>query len=95
MARTPTWPLMPAATKASLKVRSGFVVDVLHPCNANAPNWVNAGVVQPIDTSKLSHWDDVIPSMKTIAAADGETYFARYGLGPDLGHLSNGPRRFP
>ncbi len=58
------------------KVRSGFVVDVLHPCNANAPNWVNAGVVQPIDTSKLSHWDDVIPSMKTIAVADGETYFA-------------------
>lgn len=58
------------------KVRSGFVVDVLHPCNSNAPNWVDAGVVQPIDTSKLSHWDDVIPSLKTIAAIDGNAYFA-------------------
>ena len=58
------------------KVRSGFVVDVMHPCNANAPNWVEAGVVQPIDTSKLSHWEDVIPSMRHIADRDGETYFA-------------------
>lgn len=65
-----------SSNEGLLKVRSGFVVDVLHPCNANAPNWVNAGVVQPIDTSKLSHWDDVIPSMKNIAVADGETYFA-------------------
>jgi spermidine/putrescine transport system substrate-binding protein len=58
------------------KVRSGFVVDVLHPCNANAPNWVEAGVVQPIDTSRLTHWEDVIPSMRHIADRDGETYFA-------------------
>ncbi|MDA0218260.1 MAG: extracellular solute-binding protein [Proteobacteria bacterium] len=58
------------------KVRSGFVVDVLHPCNSNAPNWVDAGVVQPIDTSRLKHWNDVIPSMKHIADRDGQTYFA-------------------
>lgn len=58
------------------KVRSGFVVDVLHPCNANAPLWVQAGVVQPLDTSKLSHWDDLIPSLKTIAAVGDEAYFA-------------------
>ena len=63
------------------KVRSGFVVDVLHPCNSNAPNWVNAGVVQPIDTSRLSHWDDVIPSLKTIAAVDGASYFAPFDWG--------------
>jgi len=58
------------------KVRSGYVVDVIHPCNSNAPNWVSSGVVQPIDTTKLSHWDDVIPSLKTIAAVDGKTWFA-------------------
>lgn len=63
------------------KVRSGYMVDVLHPCNANAPNWVNAGVVQPIDTSKLSHWNDVIPSLKTIAEVDGQTYFAAMDWG--------------
>lgn len=63
------------------KVRAGYVVDVIHPCNSNAPNWVNAGVVQPIDTSKLSHWDDVIPSLKTIATVDGRTYFAPFDWG--------------
>ena len=65
-----------SSNDALAKVRSGFVVDVLHPCNSNAPLWVDAGVVQPIDTSKLSHWDDVIPSLKTIAAVDGKTWFA-------------------
>ncbi len=70
-----------SSNEGLLKVRAGFVVDVLHPCNANAPNWVNAGVLQPLDTSKLSHWDDVIPSMKSIAAVDGEHYFAAMDWG--------------
>ncbi len=70
-----------SSNDALAKVRSGFVVDVLHPCNSNAPLWVDAGVVQPIDTSKLSHWDDVIPSLKTIAAIDGKTWFAAMDWG--------------
>lgn len=63
------------------KVRAGYKVDVMHPCNSNAPNWIKAGVVQPIDTSKLSHWADVIPSLKTIATHEGEHYFAAMDWG--------------
>ena len=58
------------------RVQAGFVVDVMHPCNSNIDEWIRAGEVQPIDTSRLSHWNDVIPSLKEIGKHEGEHYFA-------------------
>jgi len=68
-------------TEALAKIRGGFVVDVVHPCNVNVAGWIDAGVLQPIDTSKLSHWDDVIPSLKGIGVANGRNYFAAMDWG--------------
>lgn len=66
-----------ASTSEGLtKVQAGFVVDVMHPCNTNMGEWIGSGVIQPIDTSKLSHWNDMIPSLQSIGERDGEHYFA-------------------
>ncbi len=65
-----------SANEGLTRVQAGFVVDVMHPCNINMPAWIAAGEVQPLDTSRLSHWDDVVPSLKEIGKHEGEHYFA-------------------
>ncbi len=77
----PDWAPYDSSNTGLTKVLAGYVVDVIHPCNANVPNWVDSGVLQPIDTSKLSHWDDVIPSLKNIAYVGGEYFFAPFDWG--------------
>lgn len=65
-----------SSSEGLTKVQAGFVVDVMHPCNTNMGEWIGSGVIQPIDTSKLSHWDDMIPSLQRIGERDGSHYFA-------------------
>jgi len=60
------------------KMRGGYVVDVSHPCNQGVPRWVASGLFQPIDTSKLSNWPDMIPELTNLEGAvtdDGKVYF--------------------
>ena len=52
--------------EAFAKMRAGFKVDLTQPCTYKVPIWKDAGILNPIDTSRLSNWDDLIPSLKTI-----------------------------
>ena len=52
--------------EAFAKMRAGFKVDLTQPCTYKVPIWKDAGILDPIDTSRLSNWDDLIPSLKTI-----------------------------
>ncbi len=66
------------------KMRAGFVADVAHPYNAEIPRWVESGLFQPIDTSKLSNWGDVIPELIDLPGndvANGKIYFAPFDWG--------------
>jgi spermidine/putrescine transport system substrate-binding protein len=58
-------------------LRSGAGVDVAHPCNRNVGDWYAAGVLQPIDTGRLSHWPDLFESLTTVTGAqrNGRQYF--------------------
>jgi spermidine/putrescine transport system substrate-binding protein len=58
-------------------LRSGTSVDVAHPCNRDVGRWYAAGVLQPIDTTRLSHWPDLFESLTTLAGArhGGRQYF--------------------
>jgi len=60
------------------KMRAGFVVDVAHPCNQAIPRWVASGLIQTLDTSKLSNWPDVMPELYNLEGnvADGKPYLA-------------------
>ncbi len=70
--------------EAFAKIRAGAQFDLTHPCSYKVAIWRDAGIIQPIDTSRLKYWDSVIPSLKTIPGMmhNGENYFvaADWGL---------------
>ncbi len=64
--------------EALQKMRVGFNVDVLHPCIEAVPRFVEAGELQPIDTSRLTHWPNLFTGLKdmpNIDAGDGKVWF--------------------
>ena len=52
--------------EAEAKMRAGFHPDVGMPCSYKVKKWTDLGFLKPIDTSRLSHWGDVIGSLKTV-----------------------------
>lgn len=52
-----------SAEEALAKLQSGFVADIAMPCLSDVPRWSNTGLFQPIDTSRLSNWADVMPEL--------------------------------
>jgi spermidine/putrescine transport system substrate-binding protein len=82
----PDTPIFADEEEAFLKLRGGSVVDVSHPCNNSIPRWREAGLLQPIDTSRLSNWPDVFDSLKTFEGAqDGDK---QYFVPVDWGNTS-------
>ncbi len=52
-----------SAEEALSKLSSGFVADIAHPCMSDVPHWSATGMFQPVDTTRLSNWADVIPEL--------------------------------
>ncbi len=73
----PNLPLFSDEEDGFQKLRAGFSADVAHPCSGRIRRWRDAGVLQSIDTSRLSNWNDVVGILKTIngAADDGKQWF--------------------
>ena len=69
--------------EAFQKIRAGFTPDVAHPCSYNTGLWRDAGILQPIDTNRLSHWGNVVSSLKTIEGTqkDGKQWFVPFDWG--------------
>ncbi len=59
----PNFAIFGGTEEALTKMRGGFVVDAAHPCNAGLRRWTESGLFQPIDTSRLSNWADVMPEL--------------------------------
>ena len=51
--------------EALTKVRAGFPADLMHPCTFISGKYRDAGIVRPIDTSRLSRWNDIFPELRT------------------------------
>ena len=66
---------------ALAKVQSGYQVDLVHPCSSWWGLYVEAGLVQPIDTSRLANWPDVVPEMAQLGEFDGKQYFVPWEWG--------------
>ena len=60
----PNFSIFSGEEEALAKVLAGFAADVMHPCNYSVPRFVNAGITKPIDTSRLTHWNDIFPILK-------------------------------
>ena len=47
--------------EAFAKMRAGYKPDVMGPCYYEFPRWQEAGLLQPIDTTKLKNWSKLSP----------------------------------
>ncbi|MGH8614204.1 MAG: ABC transporter substrate-binding protein, partial [Gammaproteobacteria bacterium] len=67
--------------EAYAKLQTGFAADVVHPCNSWWGLYVENGLVQPIDTSKLSNWSGVHQELAELGKFDGQQYFVPWEWG--------------
>jgi len=61
--------------EAFSKVQSGFDADLVHPCSSWWGLYVDAGLVQPIDTSRLTNWNDIPEAFRKQGEFNGQQYF--------------------
>ena len=59
--QAPTFALFGDDDEAFQKVASGFKVDMIHPCSQMISKYRDAGLIEPWDTSKLTHLADLNP----------------------------------
>lgn len=52
--------------EALQKIRNGFEADVTHPCTDTMRKWADAGIIDPIDVSRMKHWKNVFPALQTF-----------------------------
>ena len=69
--------------EALSKMRTGFEVDVSHPCSYSIPRWIDGGVIGPIDVDRLSNWPDLFPRLRDIpdTIRDGQHYMVPFDWG--------------
>jgi len=53
-------------TEAMHKIRAGFKIDIGHPCSGEITVWHEAGIIAPIDTARLKHWNDYFEALRNI-----------------------------
>jgi spermidine/putrescine transport system substrate-binding protein len=51
---------------AFAKMRAGYHPDVMGPCYYEFPRWQEAGLLQPIDTTKLKNWNKISPILRNL-----------------------------
>lgn len=61
--------------EAFAKVQSGFKPDLIHPCSSWWGLYVGAGLVQPLDVSRIAGWNNIPEAFREQAKFNGEYYF--------------------
>jgi spermidine/putrescine transport system substrate-binding protein len=71
--------------EAFQKLRSGYKADVAHPCAQSIVKWREAGLLEPLDTTKLTAWNDMLPAFKAMknlmTSQDGTAWFLPFEWG--------------
>ncbi len=71
--------------EAFQKLRAGFKADVAHPCSQSVVKWREAGILEPIDTSRIAEWDNVMPGIKAmknlLTSEDGKAWLIPFEWG--------------
>jgi len=65
-------------------MRAGYKPDVMGPCYYEFPRWQEAGLLQPIDTTKLKNWSKLSPTLRNlpgIAAGPNKVWFVPHYWG--------------
>lgn len=75
--RSPDYSVFAGEEEALSKMRAGYTPDILHPCVEATRKWMDAGILAPIDISRVQHWDDIYPELQHTEGVwyDGECRF--------------------
>jgi spermidine/putrescine transport system substrate-binding protein len=73
----PAFAIFGEEEEALQKLRSGFTPDISHPCTYSVSRWHDAGLLMPIDTSRLSNYGNIFPELTTIKGTrfDDQPFF--------------------
>ncbi len=55
------------------KLKAGFKADIAHPCAQSVPKWKSAGLLKPMDPSKIAAWKDLNPKLRDMPALSKAT----------------------
>jgi len=84
----PTYAFFGDEDEAFEKLRAGFKPDIAHPCSTNIVKWREAGLLQPLDTSRIKAWNDILPGIKgmkdVMTDAGGTAWFLPFDWGNTL-----------
>lgn len=61
---SPSYSFFGEEEEAFQKLRSGFQADVAHPCSQSVSKWRQAGVIEPLDTTRIARWEEVDEEIK-------------------------------
>ena len=64
--KAPDYSFFADEEEAFQKIRTGFRADLAHPCSQSAVKWRKAGIIEPIDTSRLKNWSKVMSQFRNI-----------------------------
>lgn len=71
--------------EAFQKLRTGFTADLAHPCSQSVVKWRDAGLLKPLDTSRIAEWDNILPGFKAMkdlmTSADGTAWLVPFDWG--------------
>lgn len=70
--------------EAFAKMRAGYKPDVMGPCYYEFPRWQEAGLLQPIDTTKLKNWSkipELLRNLPGISAGPNKVWFVPHYWG--------------
>ena len=62
----PSYSFFSDEEEAFQKMRAGFKADLGHPCSQSVIKWREAGLLAPIDTSRLKNWPKVMEQFKSV-----------------------------
>jgi spermidine/putrescine transport system substrate-binding protein len=63
------------------KMKAGNQADIFHPYTGWLQFYVDEGLVEEIDTTKLANWDQVPDNLKEIGQINGKQYFVPWDWG--------------
>ncbi|MSP83113.1 MAG: extracellular solute-binding protein [Alphaproteobacteria bacterium] len=60
------------------KVRGGFRLDLVHPCKTTLGRFRDAGLIEPMDVTRLSNWPNVWPELTSVPGVMADATHAWY-----------------
>src|SRR3546814_350311 len=63
---SPTFAFFGDEEEAFQKLRAGFKADLAHPCSQSVLKWREAGLLKPLDTSRIAAWDKLNPGLRDL-----------------------------